>query len=308
MAVATLAAVATGVGAALWLAVRADGRMRALGRRVRNAFYEPVAVSVMPGPPRVEDPARLRFDEHNSHVMRVPGHQDQERWRDVAGNLYSVAFAASFRYQAEDGRDFPVVRARWDEEGATFCGRVEATGLKPNFAYQLKLNGVFEDRRAFEAIGYAGRWRLPGLDTNYTDDDYRAYPEPSLVEAYILFDYFVTDAQGRAVRDFCLDSSLHVLWTLDQIRPARTQHVWTVVVRADDPAVYAFPTALPQTIGLWAEREMARYKSAGQKTALPPGRYRAELALTEESFHDEREAGGHWATVLTLPVEFTIAH
>jgi hypothetical protein len=51
---------------------------------------------------------------------------------------------------------------------------------------------------------------------------------------------------------------------------------------------------------------MSRYRSADQVTRLPPGDYRAELVLTEESFHANAMDGGFWATVYRCPISFTI--
>ena len=50
--------------------------------------------------------------------------------------------------------------------GETFRGRIEARHLKPNFAYQLKLRGRYEDRRGFESIGYTGQSHQPPSHLN----------------------------------------------------------------------------------------------------------------------------------------------
>ncbi len=264
-----------------------------------------VPESKLPGPPR-DEPLAFRLDPATAQRMIGTDDPVNERWCDVAGNFYSSEFAAQFSYEASDD-DGPRAYVHFDSVSDTVRGRVEAHGLKPNFAYQIKLQGDHADPVSYERIGYLGRWRLPGTGTNYTDDDYRAYADKTEVEAYILFDFLVTDAAGNAARTFALDSSLHVLWNADRQRDTdEAEDVVTVLVDASDPAHYARPKLMGTLEQLWAERERARYTAPDQITVLPPGRYRAKLVLTEESFHSWDDDGGYWATVLRLPVEFEI--
>jgi hypothetical protein len=230
-----------------------------------------------------------------------------ERWCDIAGNGYASALVADFSYERPCQRG-PQVLVRIEPRGDVFRGRLEARRLKPNFAYQIKLRGLYSDRTGFETIGRVGRWRLPGRGTNYGDQDYLDFPDKSDVEAYILFDYFVTDSRGNAVRDFALDSSLHVLWNASRQggMPER-EDLLPVVVAANDPADYSRPKHGNTVEWLWSEREAIRYRSRDQVIRLPPGEYAAELVLTEESFHSRDNDGGFWATVYRLPVDFTIA-
>ncbi|MCX7591159.1 MAG: hypothetical protein N2255_05970 [Kiritimatiellae bacterium] len=265
-----------------------------------------IPISKLPGPPREHGPMKFELTAENSQTMIGVDDQQNERWADVAGNYYSQRFINSFSYSRPTPKG-PVVRVRIEPRGKTLAGRLEARGLKPNFAYQIKLRGIFDDRTAFEKIGYAGRWRLPGRETNYSDRDYETHPNPEEVEAYILFDFFVTDAGGNAVRNFALDSSLHVLWSaLRQRFPNDLGDLVAVVVDATNPLVYARPKKLETVELLWAEREVGRYKTPDQTVFLPPGRYRAELVLTEESFHSRDNDGGWWATVFVCPIEFEV--
>jgi hypothetical protein len=231
---------------------------------------------------------------------------ENERWCDIAGNFYSGSFVRQFSYaHARSGG--PIVRVQISPCGPTLAGRIEAQGLKPNFAYQIKLRGDYAALENFEAIGWLGRWRLPGRGTNYSDEDYRNSPDKARVEAYILFDFLITDRNGRAVRDFALDSSLHVLWNADrQRRPDNEDALVPALVSADDPAVYSVPKSPRSVEFLWAERETSRYRRAGDTIRLPAGRYRAFLVLTEESFHAVEADGGHWATVCELPIQFEV--
>jgi hypothetical protein len=267
-----------------------------------------IPVSKLPGPPRTSD-LTFVLDAGNARLMQGLDDRKNERWCDILGNYYTREFVQRFSY-ADTGPAGPKVWIKVEPQGLALSGRLEARGLKPNFAYQLKLFGDFAaDRPGFELIGKAGRWRLPGRATNYSDDDYADCPaaEKPLVEAYILFDYFVTDAHGDAGRNFYLDSSLHVLWQTTQYSyGVPTDDLVRVTVNASDPAVYARPKTELQTVGLWSERESSRYQAGNQIIRLPPRAYQAALVLTEESFHSHDNDGGWWATVLRLPVTFEV--
>lgn len=260
----------------------------------------------MPGPERRWEPIEFVLDNENAQTMQGRDDPLNERWCDISGNFYASEFIRGFSYARRNGGG-PVVRVRIEARSDTLRGRLEARRLKPNFAYQIKLLGDFRDRRSFERIGFTGRWRLPGRGTNYTDEDYLAFPAKRDVEAYVLFDFFVTDGDGNAVREFALDSSLHVLWNGARQRgPARVRHVLPVIVDASDPAVYARPKQARDLEFVWAERERGRYDSASQRIRLPPGTYHAALVLTEESFHSQANDGGFWATVARVPVNFEV--
>jgi hypothetical protein len=261
----------------------------------------------LPGPSRDEVQT---FDLSAANAVQMTGTNDadNERWADAAGNFYSADFIRGFSYEAAQVENAPTAYVRINASGTTLSGRIEVRYLKPNFAYQIKLRGVHSDKTAFERIGYAGRWRLPGRGTNYTDADYERHQDGSQVEAYLLFDYFVTDAAGNAVREFSLDSSLHVLW-LERQRPSGGGNSAGVklVLDCSDPDTYVRPKAEPVHELLWAEREMVRaHARKGAAVRLPSGTYSAEIVLTEESFHADSTGGGWWATVYRAPVTFTI--
>ena len=261
--------------------------------------------SKLPGPPR-DQPLAFTLTAADATAMVGHGEVPDQRWRDVGDNDYSEAFREAFSY-SHVGDDGPQVLLRFDATGPTLRGRLEAHRLKPNFAYQIKLLGDWADPRSAEAIGYAGRWRLPGGGTNFSDDEYRQWPQREEVEAYLFFDYFVTDGDGNAVRNLALDSSLHVLWQHERQWPTPIlSDLLTVTVDAGNPAIYAMTSTGPTQESLWAERESQRYQSADQVIGLPPGDYRAKLVLTEESFHSYDEAGGYWATVMSADIHFVI--
>ncbi len=266
-----------------------------------------------PLPPSLPDELVVLSPGEREDIARTPEAEvllrpiqhlaDEERWRDIAGQPYSGFFRSTYQYEQAE------VRVSYRRMGPMFRGRLRARGLKPNFAYQIKLQGDFAaDPAAHRRLGYLGRWRLPGRSTNYSDADYENAVDRSRIESYLLFDYFVTDHKGEAQKDFSLDSSLHVIWN-DTVNGSLR---W-----GDTPprAFYASRSGTAYTeedgatarVMLSAENEgPARRRFALGRAKLPRGRYRCRLVLTEESFHDHGEGGGHWATVLGASVDFII--
>lgn len=260
-----------------------------------------------PGPPRGRGKAEFFLDSSNATTLTGFDDPGNERWADVAGNIYTDEFIRNFSYAAPPP-DGPRIFVQIDPEGKTLRGRLEIRNMKPNFAYQIKLRGRYaDDPDGFRRIGYAGRWRLPGGGTNFTDKEFEAVEEKEEATAYILFDYVVTDSRGHAARDFALDSSLHVLWNIDRQRvdpPA--EEVTPVVIDASNPETYARPKDTLDVERIWAEPETARYRGGRTSMTLPPGTYHAEIVLTEESWHAFGNDSGYWATVATAPIEFKI--
>lgn len=266
----------------------------------------PLAPCKLPGPPRTSGP--WTFTLGLANAKRLAGKDDPqlERWSDIAGNHYSQDFCTRFRY-TDLSPSGPEVWVHLENNTNTVRGRLEAHRLKPNFAYQMKLLGDWHDVPAAEAIGYTGRWRLPGGGTNFTDWDYQQRTSHEGVEAYILFDFFVTDANGDAVRDFALDSSLHVLWNVTRQRDeADLAAAVKVAVDAGSAASYDRPKSATTDEYITAEREHVRYPHGEAVTRLPVGGYDAIFTLTEESFHSIGNDDGYWATVYSLPVRFNI--
>ncbi len=286
-----------------WIKERCVGDRPFFKPKPQSRYFSDIPKSKNPGPPR-SSTISFTLDASNSVEMEGMNDPKRERWADLADNYYTRKFAVNYDYTK-----IPTVRVKVEPQGTSLKGRLEAWGLKPNFAYQIKLMGDFKDRKAYENIGSIGRWRLPGDGTNYTDDDYRSYPDADkhTVEAYVLFDYFVTDEEGSAQRDFELDSSLHVLWRDDQNTwGVKEGTVTEYVIDASDSQVYSTPVYEDKKVGLWAERERDRYQSADQIIRLPKGDYKAFLVLTEESLHSFDFDGGFWATVMTMQISFSI--
>ena len=243
-------------------------------------------------------------------LMQPVAGKKEERWRDLADNPYSRKFRRGFRYDGS-GNWKPRVTVTYSRRADTFRGRVVAEQLKPNCAYQMKLQGRWEDRTAFERIGRVGRWWLPaGSSTNFTDEDYERFAQKEKAAAYIFFDFFVTDERGHAEKDFSLDSSLHVLWhtpadTYEKESPLLTpRSVLHLIV--SNPDIYENPSSTKTTAGVVAEAEQGGGRAEPRSVRLPDGEYNVTLLLTEESFHGSGDAGW-WASVMQADVSFEIA-
>ncbi|MDO9693580.1 MAG: hypothetical protein Q7W56_02520 [Candidatus Latescibacteria bacterium] len=238
-------------------------------------------------------------------LVEIPGVPASSlRWRDVASNLYAVDYQAAYVYAEAT----VVLSTSVGGEPVTLQGRLDATNLKPNFAYQMKLEGkptgiwgADGDDLANERIGYLGRWwREQPSPGNATDADYAAHhDDPGYIyKGYLLFDHFVTDRHGNAVIDFALDSSFHVLALNTQGSPDACDggFVWhSVFGTAEDQA---YDTVVgPTAVGVYALHEPLR-PCAGEAT-LPVGAYNCRFLLTEESFHQASAGSGSWASVLS---------
>ena len=144
------------------------------------------------------------------------------------------------------------------------------------------------------------------------DEDLRTHLiQGHTVKGYLLFDWFVTDAQGDCDHDFSLDTSLHVLWRVGQRDREASDSAprWYEVARQTH-AYLKGAERQPEPIGLYGEWEPGRPRIGS--VSLPPGEYHVRLDLTEESFHanlDEEnpvEGGGLWAWVLESDLRFTV--
>jgi hypothetical protein len=190
-----------------------------------------------------------------------------------------------------------------------FAAHISATGLKPGFAYQVKLLGTPACAGGSDAvnekIGYSGRWYCPlcGSDpnaNNRNDAQYEACKvNPSCTECiygYLIFDYFTADANGNAEVDVTTDASYHVLWcdasNVDLYFVDKSQSPFKDnTLKCTDPK-------LCHSYDVIGETERASFSE------LPEGTYSdVKIALTEESFH---QACGTWATVLEQSLSFTI--
>lgn len=246
----------------------------------------------------------------------------QERWWDIANTPYNDWLTEGkpnnrFSYTARQ------VTLTYDRapRGTFFVGRIDATGLKPNFAYQIKLVGkpvrgkqgwgAYGDDVANERLGYAGRWWCDSEQLNVNDTHYQDYYKaPSAADRHTLYGYlfvsdFVTDASGDAHLDFAGDHSYHVTWSSWQgADTGLPVGVFISQGRFDGKQnnYYGYGVRPRATmVKLFYEYEAGRF----QPVVLPRGHYNCRMLLTEESFHNafgevgtNDPNGGFWKSVL----------
>jgi len=227
------------------------------------------------------------------------------RWWDVASNVYDTAYSDTYTY----GDATVTLTYGTGGDPVTLAGHLSAVNLKPNFAYQMKLEGKPTGQwgddgndAANESIGFLGRWwraqPSPGLSS---DADYLAHhTDPAYIfVGFLLFDFFITDAAGDAEVDFAIDSSLHVLATDAQGTPGPCDHPykwWTVQGLSTDPA-YATDVG-PTDVGVYGQHESGR--PCYGEAVLDTGPFACRFILTEESFHQSGTGSGDWASVMAF--------
>jgi len=241
----------------------------------------------------------------------------RQRWRDAATTPYDSGPIASYDYASA------TVVFEYLDHAPTAGGRLTGNNLKPNFAYQLKLNGKPDyfwgsagSDLANERIGLAGRWWLNKVEKasgtvvggwNSTDAEYLAWKAQGFTdgvydyvyEGYLLFAYVVTDAEGQVAQDLKVDSSFHVLWKTTQRAPGPNDSVPTTHTFVVEGISDWYATSQPDEVrSIYAEWEPTRAQPGA--LALPVGTYSVRLFLTEESFHESAGSppSGSWATVM----------
>ncbi len=251
------------------------------------------------------------------------------RWLDVADQPYSVSYRSGYDYSHAH------VEVTYPTNTPYFQGTLVAQNLKPNFAYQVKLEGI-SGTSENECIGLSGRWweeewsdiswsngrnlndKGDGTAPNPNDGVYFSHrdelwtvnlPIPRYKHSgYLVLAYFVTDKNGDATAPFTADSSYHVLWKVSQ-RPHSVSDgpLITATFDADVSDAYDdsgeddFPLKMVQVFGEWERLPLG-------DVTLRGGSYAASLLLTEESFHGSVESfAGVWAAAMYAPVSFAIA-
>lgn len=192
--------------------------------------------------------------EHRARAATVnlqsSGASTHLRWEDTSNQLYATTYSDNFDYASntDSGVGATSVSVTFADTGTQFSCTLNATNLKPNFAYQLKLDGGPASAAANENLGYAGRWwREEWNGTGWANgqnlniqppvanaDDYpntkslndEQYDKEKVLlyedsttqlrykfTGYLLMGYFITDASGGVSNQaFTLDNSYHVLW------------------------------------------------------------------------------------------------
>ncbi len=256
-----------------------------------------------------------------------------DRWRDVAGNLYSDAYRTSYAYNLTGVQ----VQLSFYTTISAFSGTLTATNLKPNFAYQLKLAGI-PGTDGNERIGFTGRWWQEEWDStsqewtkgqNLNNKGTGYPPTPNDIDylsrrditdqnsptgkkyrftGYLPFDFFITDEYGSAVLPLVQNSSFHVFWNTEQRSndPDNDGPVKQVTFDPDpDQPGSAYATDYGEsTMSVFGEWE--RLPMGG--IVLPLGEYTCQFILTEESFHGWPEAlyAGNWASAMGADIQFSI--
>ena len=240
------------------------------------------------------------------------------RWLDVADQAYRIDYQSTYDYSQA------TVEVTYHKVDATFCGMVTAQNLKPNFAYQLKLEGTpgTDDN---ERIGLVGRWwqeewdgsagsngknlnnKGDGSSPNLNDNVYfgRRNDPHYRFTGYLVFDYFITDNNGDASFSFEANSSYHVLWNTSQrVRTASDGPLKTVTFDPDPLTEPAYDTDYASsTVSIFGEWERLPMGAV----YLLPGEYNCKILLTEESFHGSGGSlAGAWAGAMNGDITFTI--
>ena len=250
----------------------------------------------------------------------------QYRWMDVANNIYAESYQNNYNYTQAD------VNISYITDANMLYGTLSVSNLKPNFAYQVKLVGT-AGTTSNELIGLTGRWwqeewnetawtngknlnsKGDGSSPNPNDDvyfsrrDVNDFNSPTTKHyrytSYLVFDYFITDANGDAVIDFEADSSYHVLWKTSQLGHTPDDGPIKSTVFDPDPCSAAYDTnygvSSAEVYGEWE-----RLPVGG--VYLPSGDYYdVAFLLTEESFHScGTQYGGCWAAAMSAGAYFSI--
>jgi hypothetical protein len=196
-----------------------------------------------------------------------------------------------------------------------FRGHLSARGLKPNFAYQMKLVGkpvsgprgwkTLGDDVANERLGRATRWWDDTDFRNASDAIYNNYYRDAVptrrhtVYAYQFIGIFVTDERGTAEVPIAAEPALHITWQDWQYGYKEVEAgSWPVGSTTPPYAGYG-QRREPRLVKLWYEWEKGRSRAV----RLPPGIYNCRFVLTEETFHNDLggtngRLGGYWPTVL----------
>ncbi|MFQ6097522.1 MAG: carboxypeptidase-like regulatory domain-containing protein [Armatimonadota bacterium] len=246
---------------------------------------------------------------------------DDLRWRDIADQTYTEAFQGIFDY-FDTGTSY--VTVDWNDSAPTLSGTLTAVKLKPNFAYQMKLEGkapIDNARRppnpsknpegwASWQLGHVGRWWCETDGWNVSDSELNSHVRRGhSVIGYLLFDYFVTDEHGNVTKIFALDSSYHVLWKVSQRAPGANDSTPTSHTVVMTSAWGYDVDETDGTVEIYAEWEPNR-PLPGEVT-LPAGTYPVSFNITEESFHAnltyDQPLGGFWAQVLKGDVTFVVS-
>jgi hypothetical protein len=225
------------------------------------------------------------------------------RWMDIADNLYSSGFQASYQYPAN------TVRLEYTtmETALQFAVKADPHALKPNFCYQMKIEGPPQswsgEGEGSDLVNYQlgsnGRWWCDTCNRALSDAEvFSGEHNGHQVKGYLYFDFLVTGPDGGVQQTSTANTSYHVTWRTSQRTPTANDgpvRTYTVVA---DPDGWAYDRhRRSKTIGVYGEWESGR--ALPGQVALAPGTYSGvQFRLTEESFHSANPNGGNWRTVM----------
>ena len=215
-------------------------------------------------------------------------------------------------YIYPEPNDYQLAVVTVDFEGVNdnFRASLSATGLKPGFAYQVKLEGIPAcaggNDETNERIGYAGRWSCLDCEAspagnNRSDAQYEANkllpdgdPNKECIAGYLVFAYFVADQDGNADVWAETDASYRVLWC----GPTSGSNA-SLYSGYTPPGSYCEDGKYCMYQDITPQIERATFRR------LPDGEYtNVRFVLTEESFHQNC---GTWCSVLAGEILFEIA-
>ena len=260
-------------------------------------------------------------------MMELEFSETDERWMDIADNMYGSSFQESYDYAQA------TVSIQHNIIGETLTGTLLTQNLKPNFAYQLKLVGT-PGTDSNERIGLAGRWWEQNwtgsswnAGTNLNENGDGSSPNPNDIvyferydienetnfdtgyqykyTGYLVFFYFITDSNGDAELLFETGDCYHVLWnTTQRTHTSDDGPLKTTIVDPDDsePAYDVDYSSSEVTIfGEWERLPMG-------SVDIQSGQYDCQIVLTEESFHGTEALEGNWASVMNTDISFEISN
>lgn len=248
-------------------------------------------------------------------VVFQPTLAANERFKDIGAQALGANYISTYNYANA------TVVLNLNQSGLKYLdGTLTATGLKPNFAYQVKLSGrpshsgqsadeaAAADDVSNEKIGRVGRWwRAAPTQGNTNDAEFELKKNDSsyLFQGYMPIAFFVTDANGSASVRVLGNNSFHVLWRVDQRAPSPNDGTPLDVAVPSTSGNSAYDTTLPaRSFQLYGEWEPTR--ALPGQLVMMDGAYNCDIALTEESFHESGALAGNWTSVLRSSISFSI--
>lgn len=197
---------------------------------------QPAAVGLAPYQDTWSAAQQRWWDIASSHDATGDKYNQYNGWNPTYDSASNDYISTSFAYQSGQ------LTLTYDQKPNKpyFIGHVDATGLKPNFAYQLKLVGkpLYGPRGcgpyniknsagvvvampagggedwANDTIGHIGRWwndsNASGNTNAITDSVYASTYPTDTIYGYIFMGDFITDAAGNASVDFTGYNNYHI--------------------------------------------------------------------------------------------------